>query len=42
LHAKRIVFTHPVTGEKMKVEDELAEDLQKGLKKLRRIKNVIK
>ena len=42
LHAKRIVFTHPVTGEKMKVEDKLAEDLQKGLKKLRRIKNVIK
>ncbi len=42
LHAKRIVFIHPVTGEKMEVEDELAEDLQKGLEKLRRIKNVIK
>ena len=42
LHAKRIVFTHPVTGEKMEIEDELAEDLQKGLENLRRIKNVIK
>jgi len=42
LHAKRIVFIHPATGKKMEVEDELAEDLQKGLEKLRRIKNVIK
>lgn len=42
LHAKRIVFIHPVTGEKMEVEDVLAKDLQKGLENLRRIKNVIK
>ncbi len=35
LHAKKLEFTHPVTGEKMVLEDKLPADLSKCLKILR-------
>lgn len=35
LHAKKLVFTHPVSGKRMEIEDELEEDLDTALKKLR-------
>ena len=31
LHAYRLCFSHPVTGEKMEIQDDLPEDLVKGL-----------
>jgi 23S rRNA pseudouridine1911/1915/1917 synthase len=34
LHAKEIVFTHPLTKEKIKVSSELPEDLQQALSSL--------
>jgi 23S rRNA pseudouridine1911/1915/1917 synthase len=36
LHARRLEFTHPVTGKQLKIEDRLAGDLQKCLRVLRR------
>jgi 23S rRNA pseudouridine1911/1915/1917 synthase len=36
LHARRLEFTHPVTQKQLKIEDRLAQDLQKCLKVLRR------
>lgn len=34
LHAKELEFTHPVTGEKIHIKDDLPEDLTQALKKL--------
>jgi len=42
LHAKRLEFTHPVTGEKLALEDKLPADLLKCLKILRANKQDIK
>ena len=36
LHARRLKFTHPVTGKDMDIEDDIMDDLKKGLKILRR------
>jgi len=36
LHAKRLEFTHPVTGKQMVIEDKLTDDLLRCLKILRR------
>ncbi len=36
LHAKRLEFTHPVTGKQIVLEDKLSDDLLKCLKILRR------
>lgn len=40
LHAKKLVFTHPVTQKPLKIEDELSADLLKCLKTLRRRKKM--
>jgi len=39
LHAKRLEFTHPITGEKLVLEDKLPVDLSRCLKILRDKKN---
>jgi len=36
LHAKRLEFTHPVTGKQIVLEDKLSDDLLRCLKILRR------
>ncbi|MBC7333476.1 MAG: RluA family pseudouridine synthase, partial [Actinobacteria bacterium] len=36
LHAKKLIFTHPVSGKKMVIEDDLEDDLDATLEKLRR------
>ncbi|MCJ7728127.1 MAG: RluA family pseudouridine synthase, partial [Actinobacteria bacterium] len=35
LHAKRLEFTHPVTGKQIVLEDKLSDDLLRCLKILR-------
>ncbi|MBE3113872.1 MAG: RluA family pseudouridine synthase [Actinobacteria bacterium] len=39
LHAKRLEFTHPVTGKQIVLEDKLSDDLLRCLKILRRTSN---
>ena len=41
LHAKKLIFKNPVTGEEMTIEDELADELRECLEKLRRNKRSI-
>ncbi len=36
LHAKKLEFNHPLTGEKISLEDELSDDLQECLEVLRK------
>src|SRR5262245_19633555 len=36
LHARRIAFDHPVTGERIDLEDPFPEDLREALERLRR------
>jgi 23S rRNA pseudouridine1911/1915/1917 synthase len=40
LHAKKLIFTHPVTKKPLEIEDKLSGDLQKCLKTLRRRKKM--
>ena len=42
LHAKELIFIHPVLNKKMEIEDKIAEDLQESLEKLRGIEKMIK